>query len=212
MNRKQQSNGHSHSAANPEDLINQARRGDQQATADLLETYRNYLSVLAQIQLGKTLQRKLDPADLVQETYLAACRDFHQFRGRSEQELVGWLRTIMANTGGKMIRQYTGTRCRDVQREQNLSAALDHSAEALSRLVSPLSTPSKGAIRREAAVVLADKLAELPDHYRQAIVLYHIEGLTIAEVAERLERSPEATNSLLARALIKLRSLMKDAA
>jgi RNA polymerase sigma-70 factor (ECF subfamily) len=61
------------------------------------------------------------------------------------------------------------------------------------------------------AVVLADKLAELPEHYRRAIVLHHIEGLSIAEVARRLDRSPQATNSLLARALVKLRSLMKGA-
>lgn len=197
---------------NPQDLINQAKRGDQHATADLLETYRNYLSVLAQIQFGRTLQRKFDASDLVQETCIAACRDFAQFRGQSEQELIGWLRTIMANTGSNMIRQYKGTLRRDVQREQNLSDALDRSAAALSRLVSPGSTPSKGAVRREAAVVLADKLAELPDHYRQAIVLYHLEGLTVTEVAERLGRSPEATNSLLARALIKVRSLMKGVA
>ncbi len=87
-----------------------------------------------------------------------------------------------------MIRQYKGTLRRDVQREQNLSAVLDRSADALSRLVSPVSTPSQGAARREVAVILADKLAELPDHYRQAIVLHHLEGLTIADVAEKLGR------------------------
>jgi RNA polymerase sigma-70 factor (ECF subfamily) len=195
----------------PEVLIRRAKRGDRQATADLLEEYRNYLLMLAQLQLGKSLRRKLDPADLVQEAYLAACRDFQQFRGASEKELVAWLRSILAHTGAKMIRRYTGTLRRDIDREQHFSDAMDCSAASLSRLVSPQSTPSKGAVRREAVVVLADKLAELPDHYRQAIMLYHLEGLTIVEVAQRLERSPEATNSLLARALIKLRSLMKGA-
>jgi RNA polymerase sigma-70 factor (ECF subfamily) len=187
-------------------LIDQAKLGDRQAIAGLLDGYRNYLQLIAQIQTSKTLQGKVEASDLVQETCLAAYRDIGQFRGQSEQELLGWLRRIMANTGGKMIRHYQ-TLGRDVHREQELAAGLDRSAAALSGLVSPVSTPSQGA-----AVILADKMAELPDHYREALVFHHLKGLSIAEVAEKLGRSPEATNSLLARALIKLRLLMKDAA
>ena len=191
------------------ELISKARRGDQQATEELLKTYRNYLHVLAQIQTSKRLQAKMDASDLVQETCMAACRDFDKFRGGSERELLGWLRTILANTGGKMIRRYKGTRRRDVAREQGWAPSLDQSDAALSGLASPVSTPSHGAARREAAVIVADKLAELPKHYREAIVLHYFDGLKIAEVAEKLNRSPEATGSLLSRAVIKLRSLMK---
>jgi RNA polymerase sigma-70 factor (ECF subfamily) len=190
-------------------LINQARLGDAEATAQLLDRYRNYMLLLAQVQLDKSLQSKLDPSDLVQETSLAVCRDIGQFRGQSEEELAGWLRKIMANVCLKMVRTYKGTQRRSVAREQEFADDLDRSAAALAGLAAPASSPSRNAIRREAAVLLADKLAQLPDHYRRAIVLHHIEGRSIAEVAQRLERSPEATNSLLARALVKLRSLMR---
>jgi RNA polymerase sigma-70 factor (ECF subfamily) len=108
-----------------------------------------------------------------------------------------------------MVRTYKGTQRRSVSREQEFADDLNRSSAALAGLAAPVSTPSRSAIRREAAVLLADKLAELPEHYRRAIVLHHIEGLSIAEVAKRLDRSPEATNSLLARALVKLRVLMK---
>jgi RNA polymerase sigma-70 factor (ECF subfamily) len=190
-------------------LINKARLGDPEAAAELMETYRNYMLLLAQVQLDKSLQSKLDPSDLVQETYLAVYRDFPQFRGQSEPELAAWLRSIMANVCLKVVRAYKGTQRRSVSREQEFADDLNRSSAALAGLAAPVSTPSRSAIRREAAVLLADKLAELPDHYRRAIVLHHIEGLSIAEVAKRLERSPEATNSLLARALVKLRVLMK---
>jgi RNA polymerase sigma-70 factor (ECF subfamily) len=192
-------------------LIGQARLGDPGATAELLQRYRNYMLLLAQVQLDKVLQRKLDPSDVVQETCLAVCRDLPQFRGQSEQEFAAWLRRIMANVCLKMVRTYKGTHRRSVWREHDLADDLDRSSAALSGLLARGGTPSQDATRREIAVVLADKLAELPAHYRQAIVLHHIEGLTIAEVACQLDRSPEATNSLLARALVKLRFLMKGA-
>ena len=74
--------------------------------------------LLAQVQLDKPLQSKLDPSDLVQETNLAVCRDFPQFRGKSEQEFAAWLRRVMANVCLKMIRTYKGT-----QRAQRLLAS-----------------------------------------------------------------------------------------
>ena len=194
----------------PHELIRLAKQGDRQAAAELLEAYRNYLHLLAEIQLNQSLRAKMDPSDLVQETCLAASRDFPQFRGHSEHELVAWLRQIMATTSGKAVRRYRGTHGRDVRREQP-QPDLDESAAAIERLASPISSPSQRAAQRETAVILADKLAELPEHYRQAIVLHHLEGLTIAELARELGRTPAATNSLLARALIKLRSLMKGA-
>jgi RNA polymerase sigma-70 factor (ECF subfamily) len=194
---------------NPSQLIARAKQGDPQAAADLLESYRNYLRLLARLHINRQLQAKMDPSDLVQETCLEASCHFTSFRGTSEPELLAWLRGIMAHRGAKFVRSYVATQRRSVRLEQQFEADLDHSAQAVARLVAPVSTPSRAAVRREQAVILADKLAELPDDYRQAIILHHLEGHTIADVARQMNRSPEATNSLLARALIKLRSLMK---
>ena len=193
-------------------LIKKAKLGDTEAAAELLEKYRNYMLLLAQLQLDKSLKSKLDPSDLVQESFLAVCRDLTQFRGETEQELTAWLRRIMANVCLKMVRTYKGTQRRNIALEQEFAAELDRSTAALAGLAAPMSSPSRIAIRREAAVLLADKLAELPDHYRRAIVMHHIEGLSIAQVAQHFHRSPEATNALLARALVKLRLLMKGTA
>jgi RNA polymerase sigma-70 factor (ECF subfamily) len=46
--------------------------------------YRNYLTLLARYQIGRRLQGKADPSDVIQETFPEAHRDFAQFRGRSE--------------------------------------------------------------------------------------------------------------------------------
>src|SRR5213080_709075 len=71
----------------PDQLLPRARAGDVPAMGRLLELYRNYLKLLARLQIDRRLQGKADPSDLVQETFLEAYRDFAQFRGTTEREL-----------------------------------------------------------------------------------------------------------------------------
>lgn len=78
--------------SSPEVLLARARDGDQEALGALLEEYREYLRVLARARVGRDLQVRLDPSDLVQETLLEAHRDYHQFLGTTEAELTVWLR------------------------------------------------------------------------------------------------------------------------
>jgi len=194
----------------PEQLLERARAGDGQALAELLSLYRNYLAILARVHIDTNLQAKADPSDLAQEACLQAARDFPQFRGSTEAEFTAWLRKILANRGIAMIRHYKAAQRRDVMREEKIASGIDLSAQALARVVSPRYSPSQSAARREMAVLLADALATLPSHYRDALVLHHLERRPLAEVAERLDRSVDSVKKLLARGLIRLRALMED--
>src|SRR5262249_29174420 len=97
-----------------EELAGRARTGDNQALGELLELYRNYLRLLARLQIGPRLQGKVDPADVVQETFLKAHRNFGLFQGKTEREFVGWLRQILAANLAMLVRHYFGTSRRDV--------------------------------------------------------------------------------------------------
>src|SRR5262245_41844067 len=81
--------------------------------APTLARYRDYLCVLARLQLGRRLRHKLDASDLVQQTLLKAHANRGQFRGRNEAEYAAWLREILANNLAETARRYD-TAGRDV--------------------------------------------------------------------------------------------------
>jgi RNA polymerase sigma-70 factor (ECF subfamily) len=189
-----------------EHLVDRARTGDGSTRGQLLETYRNYLTLLARVQIGRRLQGKVDASDLVQETFLEAHRHFALFQGSTEAALVSWLRQILAARLAKLVRRYLGTQGRDIRLERELAGELDQSSQMLDRgLMAAGSSPSQQAARREQAVLLADSLERLPASYRDVLILRHLEGLTFPQVAQRMGRSVDSVKKLWARALPRLR-------
>jgi RNA polymerase sigma-70 factor (ECF subfamily) len=202
----------SNQCAASEGLPDLARRASDAALAGRLEAHRGYLTILARMQIGRRLQGKADPADVVQETFVHAMRDATQFRGTSDQELAGWLRRILAARLANLVRRFCGTQGRDVRLEQALQVELDQSSQVLDRgLVSPLSSPSQRAIRGEQVTWLAQALEGLSTDYRDVLVLHHLEECDFPEVARRMGRSVEAVKKLWARALARLRKSLGGA-
>jgi RNA polymerase sigma-70 factor (ECF subfamily) len=158
------------------------------------------------------LRSKAEAADLVQETFLEAYRDFHQFHGVTEAQLTAWLRQVLARNLANLVRRYVHTQGRDVRLEQELAGELDRSSGELEvALAAPQSTPSEQAVRREQAVLLAEALARLPEDYRQAVVLHNLRGLSFPEVAAQMGRSVDSVEKLWARGLARLRRALGDA-
>jgi RNA polymerase sigma-70 factor (ECF subfamily) len=191
-------------------LLDQARAGDGQALGELLESHRAYLTLLARVQIGRRLQGKVDAADVVQDAFLGAYRDFARFRGTTENEFLGWLRQILAYVLANLVRHYRGTQRRDVRLERQLTIELDQSSQALDRgLMAAQSSPSQQAVRREQSVLLAEALAQLPEPWRDLLILRHLEGLTFPEVAQRLGRTLDSVKKQWPRALASLRRVME---
>lgn len=190
-----------------------AARADGAALGRLLERYRGYLTLLARVQIGRRLQGKADPADLVQDTFLEAHRYFDQFRGEAEAVFLAWLRRLLASQTARLVRRYAGTQARDVDLEQTLERELDSSSGATRHeLPAAGESPSGTAARREQAVILADALDRLPPDYREVIILRQLEGLAFDAVAARMGRSVDAVQKLWVRGLDHLRRLVEGAA
>ncbi len=191
-------------------LIEGARRAEPGALDRLLDSYRNYLRLLARTGLDASLGGKADPSDLVQEAMLKAAMRFGQFHGSNDAELAGWLRQILARCLADFVRRYRTGR-RRAAREQSLDELLNRSSQAMERiLATEEGSPSASAQRRDLGVMLSDALAQLGEDHREVIVLHHLEGLEWDEVARRMRRSVGAVRMLWTRALKQLRPLIDE--
>jgi RNA polymerase sigma-70 factor (ECF subfamily) len=173
-----------------------------------LERYRDYLLLLARLQIDPRLQAKVDPSDVVQQTLLKALARRDQFRGRSDGERAAWLRTILAHTLTDAARKLGPAAGR---RERPLEAALEQSSHRLEKwLASDSPSPGQRAERNEQVLRLAAALARLPEEQRLAVELRHVQGLAVAEIGRRMGRSTTAVGGLLQRGLRALRERLDD--
>ncbi|MDY3563784.1 sigma-70 family RNA polymerase sigma factor [Gemmata sp. JC673] len=187
-------------------LLTQALGGDQKALGQLLMTYRGYLRVLAQREIGGKLDARLDASDLIQQTCLSAVRNFKKFKGKGLPEFNLWLRQIHQRNVQDAVREHVLAAQRALNREQRLELGAE------GRLAEPSEpSPSGRVMASEEAAVLASALEELPDDQREAVRLKHLEGLSLAEVADRMGRSEPSVAGLLKRGLQALREKLSAA-
>src|SRR5262249_7489 len=153
-------------------------------------------------ELGVALQSRLDAADVVQETLIEACRDFPRFQGRTEKDLLAWLRQVLRNNLANERRRHMQTAMRDIRCEIPLTeGTLDRVGSLACR---EGEAPSARAQARERTEVLERALRQLPEHYRQVLCLRTWEELTFAQVGKRLRCSTEAARKLWGRAAEEL--------
>jgi RNA polymerase sigma-70 factor (ECF subfamily) len=196
-------------SSDPQLQLAAVKRGELTQLGPLLQLYRNYLTILATAQLDARLRRRMSPSDLVQEALLGAYRDFAQFRGGTERELLAWLRQILIHCLHHAYEMHIKAGRRDLRREVSLDdvgRALDRSAVRLGDcLAAPGTSPSSPLQQHERAVEIADQLARLRPDYRDVIVLRNLQGMSFEEVAERMNRKPGAVRMLWLRAIEQFR-------
>jgi RNA polymerase sigma-70 factor (ECF subfamily) len=167
------------------------------------------LRIAASHQLGAALRSRLDAADVVQETLIEACRDLPFFRGKTEKSLFAWLRQILHNNLTNERRRHIAAAMRSTQSEVPLNRV------ALSQLQDIAQSEWESPIRRsqtqERNDALEWALRQLPEHYRQVLLLHGWEELTFAEVGERLHCSSEAARKLWGRATKEFAAVFADA-
>ena len=172
-----------------------------------VEEFRDYLHLLARLQLDPRLIGKVDPSDVVQQTLVKAHQHLDQFRGNSLAEQAGWLRRILANTLIDAARKFG----RELDLEHSLEQGFNQSSARLEAwLAADQSSPSEVAQRQEEVVRLARCLAQLPDDQRTAVELHHLRDASVAEIAAHLGRTEAAIAGLLRRGLQKLRELLHE--
>ncbi|HEV3122488.1 MAG TPA: sigma-70 family RNA polymerase sigma factor, partial [Isosphaeraceae bacterium] len=140
--------------------------------SDWLAQFREYLSLLARLEVSRRLRSVIDMSGVVQQTLLDAHRAAP--RTRTEAETAAWLRAIFRhNLADEVRRRDAGKRALDRARPLDFP---DEGPPA------GHSSPSQKAIRAEELMRLAGALAGLPESQRQAVEMHHLEGRSLAEI------------------------------
>ncbi|MBZ5585089.1 MAG: RNA polymerase sigma factor [Acidobacteriia bacterium] len=187
------------------ELLAKAGTGDEEALSLAFERYRGRLAVLVHFKMSPRARQFSDVEDVVQETLLRAFRDLNRFSYRTPGSFLRWLSSIADHVIVDRVR-YLG-------RERRAGEEIPFRSESNPGGPEPADsrTPSRLFAQQEAIEGLLNRLEALPEEYRQAILLAKIEGLSTAEIAERLGKSREAASLLVYRAVKRFRALSEAA-
>jgi RNA polymerase sigma-70 factor (ECF subfamily) len=186
-----------------------ARAGSREALGRMLQALESYLLLVADVLLARAgladlLRGKVEAADLVQETFLEAHRDFAAFRGRTPASLRAWLRRVLVNNVSSAVQKWARAGRARVELPLDLYARQEQTGREHGLAANTLSPADRVAVREEAQH-LHRACARLPQRYRRVIELRHHEKLSFAEVGRALGTSAEAARKLWVRARQRLR-------
>ena len=194
------------------DLLDAARSGDEGALAVLVERHRDRLERMVGLRMDRRLHGRVDPADVVQEAYLAVRGKFPQYSADPRLPFFLWLRL---EVGQKLVdahRFNLDAQMRDAGQEVSLHRGALPQVTSLSlaeHLLGKLSTPSHAAMRAELKVRVQEALNGMAPHDREVLVLRHFEELTIAEAAQVLGIKPSTAGNRYVRALRRLKDVFQ---
>lgn len=185
-------------------LIARAKAGEDAAADTLFVAAFDPLSAEVVRLMDPILRSRLQPEDIVQEVYALAWPKLGEVDCENFVLFLGWLKTIARNKVNDLRDGLLADK-RDVMREAGRPATANSAQTTIfDRIPSPKSTPSMGVARKEAIALMMARLSRLPEDYRQVLNLRFIQGLTVIEIAQRLNESEGAVHMRCSRALKRL--------
>jgi RNA polymerase sigma-70 factor, ECF subfamily len=189
------------------DPFDAARQGSVEHLGALVAGLRDYLLLVANRELTAELRAKVSPSDVLQETFLIAQRKIASFEGKSDAELLAWLRAILLNKIQTVQQKFLGVQARDVRRE----VLIDFLSSSQNGLPADVDSPSCCAMAAERSATIDEILSHLPCEYEKVLMLRYWEQLSLEEIAQRMNRSTDAVQKLWFRAVERMkRELNRD--
>jgi RNA polymerase sigma-70 factor (ECF subfamily) len=171
-------------------LVSQCLRGDEDAFRVLVERHRPRLHSLA----AGILQDGDQASDAVQEAFLKAYNSLADYRGHGA--FGAWLRRILVNHCLSVLRQrHSYLSLEDLDRE----------------IASHERTPEEQTLAENEADAIRRAMGRLPTHYRTALVLRVVEGLSYREIAQLLAVPESTIETWIHRGRLRMRALLRPA-
>ncbi len=191
-------------------LLRRIRGGDQTALAMVFEGHRGRLAKMVRLRLDCRLQGRIDPADVLQEAFVDACRRLPEYAANPAMPPFLWLRFLTSQRLQLLHRKHFGP-TRNPVREVSLYSGALPQADSLSlaqQLLGRLSTPSQGAMRVELQLKVQDALNAMDPIDREVLALRHFEDLSNRETAAVLGLQQAAASNRYVRALRRLKEIL----
>ncbi len=171
--------------------VARAQQGEVAAFEDLIAAH----SARVFRMLTRVLGNAADAEEVAQETFLKAWRALAGFRG--ESRFSTWLYRIAINEANRRL----------AYEARRHTLPIDDVADRVPDLAEG---PAALAESAELEAFLERCIAELPPHYRAAVVLRDVEGLTNEEAAEALGLELRNFKSRLHRGRMAIRRRVED--
>ena len=188
-------------------LVEGLQRGDQAAVRQLAELYGSRIHQLAM----RHMKNREDAEEVTQDVLMKVYRKIGAFRGDSA--LSSWIYRITFNTAMSRLRQHRPERAAEEERERAL-ALLDASVDGTRRtLADPADwshMPDEELLRVELRRALEAAVQELPEIYREPVILRDFKGLTTEQASTQLKVKDQTLKSRLHRGRLLLRERLRS--
>lgn len=187
-------------ASETEMLIRPAREGSREALEKLLRSHEGMVAAYVSGRLPTRLQGLVSVEDVVQQVLLEAYLKIDRLRGDSPLSFQAWLKAI-AHTVLMGLSKDQGRKKRGgaFHRIAALVDASNDEVDVLEVLPGNSLTASRRASRREAIRAIQAAVASLPGEQKAAVQLNLLQGKSIDETSEILDKSPAAVRGLIHR-------------
>jgi RNA polymerase sigma-70 factor (ECF subfamily) len=172
-------------------LVELARKGDAEAFGQLYDHYNASVYRFLYYRVGSVQLAE----DLTSETFFRALRSMSSFRWQGK-DFGAWLMTIARNL---TTDHFKAGRTR-----------LESTTEDMTSLDTTTDGPENAVLASLTNEALLSALSELPTEQRECLVMRFLQGLSIAETAEVLERSAGAVKQLQLRGVRNLARILPD--
>ena len=196
-----------------EQLLAQAKDGDEGAINQLMDRHRNSLRQLIRMRLDHQIQRRVDVSDVVQDVLIEANRRLQRFLDNPIMPFHLWLRQIARDRIIDAHRRHRVSARRSVDREQRMSVpqGYDQSSLNLAAMIGDdRLTPAAAALQKEIASRIELSITKLDEKDSEIVIMRHYELLTNQEIAQALDLSEPAASMRYLRAVRRLKAIIQE--
>lgn len=186
-------------------LIARLQAGDETAVQELAERYSARIQQLAM----RHMKNREDAEEVTQDVLMKVVRKVGSFRG--DAALSSWIYRITFNTAMSRLRNTRLARAAEQERERALAADRASGEPRTARQPADWSRmPDEALLRVQMREAFSAAIADLPEIYREPVMLRDVQGLSTEEASSRLHVKDQTLKSRLHRGRIMLRERLRS--